>query len=83
MPQVAKLVSLLRECEEILSSEGDGGYIEWIGDIADSLSMGDYGAVETYKQSVSGMGGFWEASENARFRSLIAQIAEEIEEIAN
>ena len=83
MSEYSKLVSLFRECEEILSSEQQGEYVDWIGGIADTLSLGDSGAIETYKKNVSGMGGFWEASDNRRFQNLIAQIAQEIEENAH
>ena len=76
METTGKLIALLREAESILETEGNYKCAGWIGNICDSVSLGDDTAIEELRNNMGGMGGFWEASNSKKFGGVIERIGE-------
>ena len=82
MEKTKKLFSLLREAESLLENEGNYKNAAWIGDICDSISLGNSSAIEDLKNNIGGMGGFWESSNDKKFAGVIERSGEILDEPA-
>ena len=82
METTERLIAVLREAESLLKNEGNLESADWIGNICDSISLGDTTAIQELKNNLGGMGGFWEASNSKKFGGVIERIGELLDDPA-